>query len=860
MGGNYGGELGDSSNQNSSKPIKVLENVVNVSLGNGHSGAITQDGSLYMWGKNQDGQLGDESNEDSYIPKLIDTLPNSHIVSVFPESGYSYVDLGTLKCSIKFDQNIENLERTASLVEYDTNKVVDTIDLNSVVPMGDELELLFNDNHSGNGTKLTADTKYYILLDEDAVELEDGTMTEGITDKDFWTLQTVPIEHSLIKNEDTNKEIEWNIYRMLFEPITARRIKTERPNGTGGLCFGFAYATGAWENEYSGIKAIGKSHSLMDVSLDTKGDLKYTYMEYLQLAQIYQYKASMTLALRLSQNGYNGFYNALTKFQNDKGPAIIFCVNNYKDEGHAIVPLGIISEDDTSVVIACYDCNGKLPVWENNQGGRYMNNLILKKSNGKFVDWSYREYNNLDNKKGYFRFCTVDEKVDKIMADESDYVKESSNLIHSQRKLDGLNDIISYGSAADNNTGRHLYWTEDNSISRPAGDSADISEIGITDGFHEISVSCPLNSDINLDLDTNTLQAFFDEKSEYTAVHTTADSDNDQIGSITIKGIASGSISTTKTEEGVILKGENLADVTASIENNTSSGEIMFSSEKNSVLIQENDNNLVISEDGNGNGIYDTVISTAPIKNREHTWDSGKITKEATCMEKGIKTYTCTVCGETKIEDIAMTAHNYKESVTAATVSKNGAITKRCTVCGTTKDHSRIYKIKSVSLNQKSYVYNGRNIKPSVTVKDSKGNKVNNNFYTLSYKDNKDIGEASVTITFKGKYTGKLTKKFKILPKGTSISGKLTAKSKQFTVKWKKQPRFTTGYQIQYSTSKKFTKKASAIKTVRKISATSLTVKNLKARKKYYVRIRTYKTKRGKKYYSAWSSIKNVTT
>ena len=37
-----------------------------------------------------------------------------------------------------------------------------------------------------------------------------------------------------------------------------------------------------------------------------------------------------------------------------------------------------------------------------------------------------------------------------------------------------------------------------------------------------------------------------------------------------------------------------------------------------------------------------------------HVWGEGEVTKEPTCTEKGVKTYTCTVCGETKTEDVAM--------------------------------------------------------------------------------------------------------------------------------------------------------------------------------------------------------------
>ena len=63
-----------------------------------------------------------------------------------------------------------------------------------------------------------------------------------------------------------------------------------------------------------------------------------------------------------------------------------------------------------------------------------------------------------------------------------------------------------------------------------------------------------------------------------------------------------------------------------------------------------------------------------------------------------------------------------------------------------------------------------------------------------------------------------------------------------------------TGYQVQYSTSKKFT--GAKTKTLTSYKTTSVTLKSLKAKKTYYVRVRTYKTVNGKKYYSAWSSYK----
>ncbi|MGN0529233.1 MAG: leucine-rich repeat protein [Eubacterium sp.] len=93
------------------------------------------------------------------------------------------------------------------------------------------------------------------------------------------------------------------------------------------------------------------------------------------------------------------------------------------------------------------------------------------------------------------------------------------------------------------------------------------------------------------------------------------------------------------------------------------------------------------------------------------------------------------------------------------------------------------------------------------------------------------------------------------LPSSTTIS-KVKAGKKSFSLTWKKKT--FTGYQIQYSTSKSF-KNAKTVK-ITKNKTTSKTIKGLKAKKKYYVRIRTYKTINGKNYYSAWSKSKSITT
>lgn len=92
----------------------------------------------------------------------------------------------------------------------------------------------------------------------------------------------------------------------------------------------------------------------------------------------------------------------------------------------------------------------------------------------------------------------------------------------------------------------------------------------------------------------------------------------------------------------------------------------------------------------------------------------------------------------------------------------------------------------------------------------------------------------------------------------TSITS-LSAKDNGFTVKWKKKTKIT-GYQIQYSTSSKFSMKNTKTVKIKKAKTASKKITDLKSSKKYYVRIRTYKIVKKKKSYSSWSKKKNVTT
>lgn len=243
---------------------------------------------------------------------------------------------------------------------------------------------------------------------------------------------------------------------------------------------------------------------------------------------------------------------------------------------------------------------------------------------------------------------------------------------------------------------------------------------------------------------------------------------------------------------------------------------------------------------------------------------SGVLTTPAGCTQMGIRTYSC-ICGDTYTEYIPVLGHKYEESKTPATMQNSGSIRRVCSLCGYASDLAEFSPIKKVTLNKSDYIWNGKVKTPTVTVKDSAGNQLSpGRNYTVSYsRGRKNPGIYTVTVTFQGNYSGKVTKTFTIRPKGSSLV-KLSGKAKGFQAVWKKQPSQTSGYQLQYCMDKKFKGKTAKIVKIKKNTTVKKDVLKLKAKKTYYVRIRTYKTVKvngkNKTLYSDWSKIKKIQT
>ena len=305
--------------------------------------------------------------------------------------------------------------------------------------------------------------------------------------------------------------------------------------------------------------------------------------------------------------------------------------------------------------------------------------------------------------------------------------------------------------------------------------------------------------------------------------------------------------------------------------------------------------------DGSHCSVCNTVIKVQTVINATGHKSSGWIVdKTASIGVKGSKHRECTVCKKVletaeipalsriSISKASVTlststyAYDGKAKKPGVTVKLNGKTLKNgtdytvsysnntkvgtATVKITGKGNytgsvSKTFKIKNnfkkatvSGISNKSYT--GKNITQSITVKYNGKTLKNGTDYTVSYSSNKKIGTATVKIAGKGSYTGTITKTFKINPAKQEIQ-KLTAKSKAFFVDWA-QKGSASGYEIQYATNSKFTSAKKVTITSNKTDKT--TVSKLSGKKKYYVRVRSYTTVKGTKYYGAWSASKSVTT
>jgi len=197
--------------------------------------------------------------------------------------------------------------------------------------------------------------------------------------------------------------------------------------------------------------------------------------------------------------------------------------------------------------------------------------------------------------------------------------------------------------------------------------------------------------------------------------------------------------------------------------------------------------------------------------------------------------------------------HSYKTTTTKASLTKNGKVETKCSVCGDTKT-TTIYYPKTIKLSKTEYTYNGKAQKPTVTVKDSKGNTLKNGTdYKVTYeKGRKNPGKYSVRIDFMGKYSGTKRVYFTIAP-ATPVITKTAQTANAIRLTWNKVTG-ATGYRVYQYNAK--TKKWDKLKTLKD---TTYRIEKLKAGTTYKFRVKAYKKDDGTIWGKATATI-NVAT
>lgn len=269
--------------------------------------------------------------------------------------------------------------------------------------------------------------------------------------------------------------------------------------------------------------------------------------------------------------------------------------------------------------------------------------------------------------------------------------------------------------------------------------------------------------------------------------------------------------------------------------------------------------------------VYDYPVFNGPADPcwNGHSYGQWSQTAAPTCLAAGSKERTCQTCGRVQTQDVGALGHAWASEATVdvePTYDAEGSRSVHCTRCEAVKDVRSISALAktdlgkcSVRISTTSYTYNGATRKPTVSVKLN-GQTLSSDCYTVTYASGRKlVGTYAVTVTAKSGNvpvcgSAKLT--FTIVPRTTYVTS-LSAAKAGFTVQWSKRVSQTSGYQIQYRM-----KGLSSTKTIT-VSGTSTTAKKitkLRAKKRYYVKVRTYKTVSGKRYYSSWSSSKSVVT
>lgn len=491
-------------------------------------------------------------------------------------------------------------------------------------------------------------------------------------------------------------------YEKLFKPGKAEDLQKES-NGTKGQCYGMAATTAMFLEGLPPINTVttffnncnyetnkcelitNKANSISEMDngvLEIISNCKDSFVEYFNInlsefiskAYITQYKPSVIKDNESHIDDYQGIIEAVENYING-GEAIIIGVRGdigaEKDCGHSILPVGI-KKTDTLYTVYVNDSNLENAIQE----------LHFYVDNETITGWSYQVKgmdwgSDKSNGKIYFcypiwdvfLFCSTeqDSKQRQVENDDESYnlLTVSNNSCDIGKKEHFLEIMNSNGNVGD----RNLYWVDKEVGSISICDIIEETTFALSDDYTRISAILPIGSNAECVVDDEKPSSLCIDNIKGKGIEFSVFTfDNNNKKTVTVKGKAQGdTITATQTETGLIVTGVSDGTITL-----TKNDEVIATQN-----VTDAESDIEITYDKNGESDSLEVEYEA----HEHAYSS-VVTKEATCTETGVKTFTCE-CNDQYTETISANGHTDSKWITdkASTCSAEGSKHIECTVC-----------------------------------------------------------------------------------------------------------------------------------------------------------------------------------
>lgn len=495
--------------------------------------------------------------------------------------------------------------------------------------------------------------------------------------------------------ENPTSRIPVSAYGMFFEKSEAKSIQ-KAYNGTKGHCAGMVLSTMASFLGFPKANSYGNYTNLNQIKKTMRSDVTLCKaIDYINYAFAYQFAPKCAMAKELTNEDYDGIYNAVKDFEENGGEPVYISIGG-EEGGHALMGLSIAEETPDCTKILVYDCN-------------YPNKkcyLTLNGEKGRFNGWSYDLSSkiNWNNSSKESRIAYIRMASDFISDYKVGYAKEkNASLLMKIKK--GISGIFSYSGdniyldklddcdldsvipikadTGENNSDNSMYWIDASEKPVEINDLEGNSTVSLAKGDLEISAINEGTSDISMNIDQKSVKIDGQKGSEFQiAYDVSKDYENSDIS------IIEGNMNKTATvkqmkDNVLVISGIKKIDVTSISKKDNSDG-TSSSKEEQKVSINNADENaeykidketngsdkdIIISEDKNGDGVFETVVAST--KSKKVKKINIKASSSKIAAGKKLKLTTVIVPQNATNKKLKWTTNNKKY----ATVNKNGVVT-----------------------------------------------------------------------------------------------------------------------------------------------------------------------------------------